>query len=118
MSEAIWHIQKSQITYKSRNQTLKNGPSKVSFSLRCGGTVLKVVITVIRAGLLYGKISQTTQTIHVVRATARTFELEQWEVLEKKLLAWKVGLVGVLDVVAAARKRGESQQGSSQALPT
>jgi translation initiation factor 3 subunit M len=52
---------------------------------------------------LSGKLSQTTQTLHITRSTARTFEREQWEALEKRLVAWKAGLEGVLDVVATAR---------------
>ena len=72
------------------------------------------ICAVIRAGLLSGKLSQTTQTLRVIRSTARTFEREQWEVLEKRLLAWKTGLAGVLDIVAAARKRNEP---SPQAIP-
>lgn len=61
---------------------------------------------VIRAGLLSGKLSQTSQSLHITRSTARTFEREQWEALEKRLVAWKTGLAGVLEVVAAARKQG------------
>ncbi|KAH7909742.1 hypothetical protein BJ138DRAFT_1173548 [Hygrophoropsis aurantiaca] len=67
--------------------------------------VEKWAIDLIRTGLLSGKLSQTTQSIHVYRSAARTFEREQWEALEKRLLAWKSGLAGVLEVVAAARKR-------------
>ncbi|KAJ7228221.1 hypothetical protein GGX14DRAFT_412384 [Mycena pura] len=67
--------------------------------------VEKWVIDVIRAGLLSGKLSQTSQRLHITRATARTFEREQWEALEKRLVAWKTGLEGVLDVVAQARKQ-------------
>lgn len=52
-----------------------------------------------------GKLSQTSQTFHIVRATARAFEREQWVALEKRLSAWKTGLAGVLEVVALARKR-------------
>ncbi|OBZ70215.1 Eukaryotic translation initiation factor 3 subunit M [Grifola frondosa] len=63
------------------------------------------VIDVIRAGLLSGKLSQTTQTLHVTRATARSFEREEWELLGKRLQAWKSGLVGVLEVIAATRKK-------------
>lgn len=33
------------------------------------------------------------------------FEREQWEILEKRLVAWKTGLVDVLEVVAAAKKK-------------
>lgn len=64
------------------------------------------VIDVVRAGLVSGKLSQTAQTLHVARATARTFERAQWEALEQRLLAWKAGLASVLDVVAAAQKSG------------
>lgn len=61
---------------------------------------------VIRVGLISGRLSQTSQTLHVVRATPRAFERPQWELLEKRLLAWKSGIASVLDVVAVARKRG------------
>ena len=63
---------------------------------------------VIRAGLLSGKLSQTSQTLRVTRATARTFEREQWALLEKRLSAWKSGLANVLDVVAEARRKNAS----------
>ncbi|EEB92727.1 hypothetical protein MPER_08725, partial [Moniliophthora perniciosa FA553] len=58
--------------------------------------VEKWVIDVIRVGLISGKLSQTKQTLHVTRSTARTFEREQWEALEKRLLAGKSGLNNVL----------------------
>jgi translation initiation factor 3 subunit M len=67
---------------------------------------------VIRIGLLSGKISQTSQTIHILRATSRIFEREQWEALEKRLLTWKSGLSGVLEVVETARRRGEQPGGA------
>ncbi|KAG1803274.1 hypothetical protein EV424DRAFT_1351557 [Suillus variegatus] len=41
--------------------------------------VEKWAIDVIRTGLLTGKLSQTTQSLHVYRSSARTFEREQWE---------------------------------------
>ena len=62
--------------------------------------------SVIRAGLVSGKLSQTAQTLHVNRATARAFEREQWELLEKRLQAWKSGLASVLETVSASRKKG------------
>jgi translation initiation factor 3 subunit M len=65
--------------------------------------VEKWSIDVIREGLVSGKLSQTTQTLHITRSTARTFQREQWEALEKRLMAWKAGLAGVLEVVATAR---------------
>ena len=66
-------------------------------------------ITVIRAGLVSGKLSQTTQTFHIVRASARAFERPQWEALEKRLAAWKISLAGVLEVVASAKKRNSPE---------
>ncbi|PIL37471.1 hypothetical protein GSI_01165 [Ganoderma sinense ZZ0214-1] len=63
------------------------------------------VIDVIRAGLVSGKLSQTAQTLHVTRASARAFEREQWELLEKRLQAWKSGLGSVLETVSASRKK-------------
>ncbi|TFK43819.1 hypothetical protein BDQ12DRAFT_643487 [Crucibulum laeve] len=79
--------------------------SKVVEALQVDASeVEKWVIDVIRAGLLWGKLSQTTQSLHIIRATSRTFEREQWEVLEKRLVAWKSGLAGVLEVVANAKR--------------
>ncbi|KAI0650392.1 PCI-domain-containing protein [Trametes meyenii] len=66
------------------------------------------VIDIIRAGLLSGKLSQTTQTLRVTRATARAFEREQWELLEKRLQAWKTGLANVLEIVSASRQKAGS----------
>ncbi|KAK0206856.1 PCI domain-containing protein [Desarmillaria ectypa] len=80
--------------------------SKIAETLQVDvSEVEKWVIDVIRAGLLSGKLSQTTQSLHIMRSTARTFEREQWEVLEKRVLAWKAGLAGVLEVVASARRQ-------------
>ncbi|KAK2466003.1 hypothetical protein APHAL10511_001644 [Amanita phalloides] len=64
------------------------------------------IIDVIRAGLLWGKMSQTTQSLHVVRSTARVFEKEQWEILEKRVLAWRTSLASVMEVVANAKRQG------------
>ncbi|KZT05631.1 PCI-domain-containing protein [Laetiporus sulphureus 93-53] len=77
------------------------------------------VIDVIRAGLLSGRLSQTSQTLHVTRAGIRAFERPQWELLEKRLLAWKTGLAGVLDVIADARRKGgaEAVASTSTASP-
>ncbi|KAI0758225.1 PCI-domain-containing protein [Fomes fomentarius] len=76
------------------------------------------VIDVIRAGLVSGKLSQTAQTLHVNRATARAFEREQWELLEKRLQAWKVGLAGVLEVVSATRKKSGTSASAPAAAGT
>lgn len=72
-------------------------------------------IDAIRAGLVSGKLSQTSQSAHVSRATARVFEREQWETLERRLVAWKTGLAGVLEVVAVARRQGSIGHNSAQA---
>lgn len=61
-------------------------------------------VPVVRAGLLSGKLSQTTQTLHVIRAVPRGFAKEQWNVLEQRLLAWKEGLVGIQSVLSATRQ--------------
>ncbi|RDB19879.1 Eukaryotic translation initiation factor 3 subunit M [Hypsizygus marmoreus] len=80
--------------------------SKVAEALQVDSAdVEKWAIDVIRAGLVWGKLSQTTQSLHITRATARTFEKEQWEVLEKRLQAWKSGLNGVLEVVVNAKRQ-------------
>ncbi|KAF8165632.1 hypothetical protein B0H34DRAFT_671432 [Crassisporium funariophilum] len=63
-------------------------------------------VTVIRAGLVWGKLSQTTQSLHITRSTSRTFEREQWQALEKRLVSWKAGLSGILDVVTSAKRQG------------
>ena len=71
-----------------------------------------------RAGLVSGKLSQTSQTFHIIRASARAFEREQWEALEKRLLAWKTGLAGVRDVVATALKRNTQDSPSANGVET
>ena len=62
---------------------------------------------------MWGKLSQTTQSLYVTRATARTFEQEQWKALEKRLVAWKTGLAGILEVVASAKKQGSQQSATT-----
>ncbi|KAG6843721.1 hypothetical protein H0H87_001299 [Tephrocybe sp. NHM501043] len=80
--------------------------SKVADALQVDiAEVEKWAIDVIRAQLVWGKLSQTAQNLHVTRATARTFEKVQWKALEKRLLAWKAGLSGVLDVVVNAKRQ-------------
>ena len=71
--------------------------------------------SVLRTGLVTGKLSQTSQTFHIIRASARAFEREQWEALEKRLVAWKTGLVGVMEVIANARRQGGAVPVQAQA---
>ncbi|KAI9574292.1 hypothetical protein HD554DRAFT_2046049 [Boletus coccyginus] len=68
--------------------------------------VEKWTIDVIRVGLISGKLSQATQNLHVYKSSARKFEREQWEALEKRLLAWKAGLASVIEIVAQAQQAG------------
>ncbi|KAK7470302.1 hypothetical protein VKT23_001733 [Stygiomarasmius scandens] len=114
---AKYNLDKAQLEHKIRLLTLaslgfkhvgQNLPyTKIAETLQVDvSQVEKWVIDVIRAGLLSGKLSQTKQTLNIIRSTARTFEREQWEVLEKRLLAWKSGLSGVLEVIANARRQG------------
>ncbi|KAG5340416.1 hypothetical protein C0989_001656 [Termitomyces sp. Mn162] len=116
-------LDRSRLEHKIRLLTLaslafqyvgRNLPySKVAEALQVDlAEVEKWAIDVIRAQLVWGKLSQTTHSLYVTRATARTFEKEQWEALQKRLLAWKSGLNGILDVVVNAKRLaglGETQ---------
>ncbi|KAF8514828.1 PCI-domain-containing protein [Hysterangium stoloniferum] len=62
------------------------------------------VIDVIRTRLMSGRLSQPDETLHVTRSTSRSFDQHEWDTVEKRLVAWKTGLEGVLEVIAAARK--------------
>jgi len=44
----------------------------------------------------------------VTRATARAFGPQEWALLVEGLAGWRSGLAGVLDVVAAARRRNDA----------
>jgi len=110
-----YNLSDTELDYKMRLLTLatlgfknigQNLPyAKIAEALQVDiSEVEKWVIDVIRAGLLWGKLSQTTQSLYVIRSSVRAFEKEQWEVLEKRILAWKTGLQGVLDVVNNAKR--------------
>ncbi|KAG8883449.1 hypothetical protein FRB97_006577 [Tulasnella sp. 331] len=62
------------------------------------------VIDGMRANLIGGKLSQTSQTLHVTRATYQAFKPTDWKYLQERLIGWKTDLLGVLDVVTAARQ--------------
>ncbi|KIP08329.1 hypothetical protein PHLGIDRAFT_69543 [Phlebiopsis gigantea 11061_1 CR5-6] len=83
------------LPYSSIAEVLQVEPSHVE----------RWVIDVLRTGLVVGKLSQTSQTFHIVRASARAFEREQWQALEKRLVAWKSGLASVREVIASAQKK-------------
>lgn len=80
------------------------------------------MLPAIRAKLISAKLSQTTKTVLVNRATVRVFGREQWETLEKRLLAWKSGLASILETVAAAKRRnnsiGVTESGGASGLET
>lgn len=69
-------------------------------------------LPVIRAGLVSGKLSQTTQALLVIRASPRGFGVEQWSSLEQRLIAWKNGLLGIQNVLTTVR---QSANGVTQA---
>lgn len=54
-----------------------------------------------------GKLSQTTQTLYITRSAVCSFELEQWQVLEQRLVSWKSKLRGVTKVVASAKRQSD-----------
>ena len=87
---------------------LKNGRLMVRFLQVQESPFIKFIYSfvVIRAGLVSGKLSQTTQSLYIIRATSRNFEQEQWRALEQRLMAWKTGLASILDVVISAKKIG------------
>jgi len=68
------------------------------------GEIESCVINVIHSGLVTGKLSQSQRTFHVTRSSVRSFDVPEWQALEKRLLAWKSGLTSVLEVVAAAQQ--------------
>lgn len=83
--------------------------SQIASTLQVSSSeVEKWSIDVIRAGLVSGKLSQATQTLHVFRSSARKFEREQWEALEKRLLSWKTGLASIIEIVANAQRWGSA----------
>ena len=65
--------------------------------------VEKWVIDTIKTGLVEGKLSQTSETFLIHRATFRTFEAEQWEEVSAKLASWKDSLQGILEVLDNVR---------------
>ncbi|GAM89194.1 hypothetical protein ANO11243_072310 [Dothideomycetidae sp. 11243] len=66
--------------------------------------VEKWVIDVIRAGLVEGKLSQSSQTFLIHRATYRVFGELQWREVAARLDMWKRSLEGVLRVLAEQKK--------------
>jgi len=64
---------------------------------------------VIRAGLVSGKLSQSSRVFHITRSTSRVFERDQWAALEQRLVAWQTGLATVLAVVTSAREKGNER---------
>jgi translation initiation factor 3 subunit M len=66
-------------------------------------------LSVIRAGLVSGKLSQSSRVFHITRSTSRAFDRDQWIALEKRLAAWQTGLAAVLTVVTSAREKGSER---------
>ncbi|KAG8630801.1 hypothetical protein KVT40_002420 [Elsinoe batatas] len=62
------------------------------------------VIDVIRAGLVEGKLSQSSQTFLIHRATYRVFGEHQWREVAARLDMWKRSLEGVLRVLGEQKR--------------
>jgi len=101
------------VSYATLASTLKVDQSEVE----------RWVIDVIRAGLVSGKLSQSSRVFHITRSTSRAFEQDQWVALEQRLVAWQNGLTAVLAVVNSAREKGnerstgENHKATSTELP-
>lgn len=63
------------------------------------------IIDVVRAGLIEGKMSQSTKELLVHRATYRRFDSRQWRAVLGKLHEWKDSLVQVHRVIKAEREQ-------------
>ena len=72
-------------------------------------SILPMSRLVIRAGLVSGKLSQSSRVFHITRSTSRVFDRDQWVVLEQRLVAWQTGLAAVLAVVTSAREKGNER---------
>jgi len=84
--------------------------SAISSALKIPETdVEKWVIDVIRAGLVEGKLSQSTKTFLIHRATFRVFGTAQWRDVASRLDLWKESLERVLKVVREQRKEFEAE---------
>ena len=105
MLVVIYHTQQLSRSYKLSVPKSSDGSLTVRSLIVSAKQSSNCACLVLRTGLVTGKLSQVNQTFHVIRATARTFERAQWEALEKRLVAWKTGLVSVRDVIASAKRR-------------
>ncbi|KAH6562073.1 hypothetical protein BASA50_004193 [Batrachochytrium salamandrivorans] len=86
------HLQ-GDVAYSTISKTLDVSEDEVEFW----------VIDAIRAGLVDAKINQLQKTIAVTRATQRTFEVEQWKLLQSRLLLWKNNLGECLEVIEKSK---------------
>ncbi|KAM0792738.1 hypothetical protein ACM66B_002514 [Microbotryomycetes sp. NB124-2] len=69
------------------------------------------VIDAIRAGLVSGRLSQSLSTLHVTRATPRSFTPEHWKQLESRLQGWRTSLSAILDSVAKGLQTSNGGKG-------
>lgn len=70
--------------------------------------------TVIRAGLVSGKLSQVNSSFRVYRSTYRSFGKEQWQLLESRLVQWQASIDSILATIADSRNGGGDAQGNGQ----
>jgi translation initiation factor 3 subunit M len=58
------------------------------------------VIDVIRVGLVSGKLSQISQSLRVYKSVYRSFDLEQWKILQSRLSTWEASISSILTTIS------------------
>lgn len=90
----------------SASQTRTLAYSQIASALRIPTEDVEMwVIDVIRAGLVEGKLSQSTQTFLIHRSTYRVFGENQWREVASRLDMWRSSLVGVLGVIRQEKEQ-------------
>lgn len=70
--------------------------------------VEEVVISAVTTGKLEAKIDQETEEVVVQRANPRTFQKKDWELMQKKLAAWKNGVGRVLSTIQTVNHENQN----------
>lgn len=85
----------------SRSVSSEVGYSEIAKTLEIDVNDVEVwVIDVIRAGLVSGKLSQINQSLRVYKSVYRSFDLEQWKLLESRLSTWETSITSILNTIA------------------
>lgn len=89
-----------QLTHQQIQNELNLAPSQVE----------PMIIDVIRAGLVEGKISQSQQKFMVHRSTVRLFEKEHWQSIKVGLDEWRSSLQNILQKISTTQNKTERQK--------